>query len=110
MSQYFVLASLFIIILTGCTPKNFIVRETSSLTFYLQKSEANRVQFAASFDHFTLHDARQNGSGLWQVKVPVNYELKYFYIVDGLIYIPECHFKEKDDFGAENCLYLPDRK
>ena len=106
MSRYFVLASLLIIILSGCTPKHFVERNTDSLMFSLQRPEARRVQFAASFDHYTLHDARQNSSGLWQVTVPVNAELKYFYIVDGLIYIPECRFKEKDDFGAENCLYL----
>ena len=106
MSQYFIAAILFVLILSGCVPNHFVERNTDSLMFYLQKPEAKRVQFAASFDHYILHDARENSSGLWQVKVPVNAELKYFYIVDGLVYIPECRFKEKDDFGAENCLYL----
>ena len=106
MSQYVVLTILFTLLLSGCAPKHFVEKNTDSLMFYLQRPEANRVQFAASFDHYTLHDARQNSSGIWQVKVPVNSELKYFYIVDGLIYIPECRFKEQDDFGAENCLYL----
>ncbi len=105
MNKYFVLITL-VIILSGCAPKHFIEKDTDSLTFYLQRPKANRVQFAASFDHYTLHEARQDSSGLWEVKVPMNSELTYFYIVDGLIYIPECRFKEKDDFGSENCLFL----
>ena len=106
MNKYFALIILFIIILSGCTPGHFVEHDMDSLTFSLQRPEANRVQFAASFDHYVLHDAQQNSFGTWQVKVPVNSELKYFYIVDGLIYVPECRFKEKDDFGAENCIYL----
>ena len=97
---------LIILLLSSCAPKHFIEKNSNSLTFYLQKAKAHRVQFAASYDHFILHDAQQNSSGVWQVKVPLTPELKYFYIVDGLIYVPECRFKEKDDFGEENCLYL----
>jgi len=106
MSKYFVLTTLLIIILSGCVPKHFVKKETDSLTFYLQKPGANRIQFAASSDHYILHETQQNSSGLWHIKVPKNAELKYFYIVDGLIYVPDCRFKEKDDFGTENCLYL----
>ena len=106
MNRYFVFTTLFIIMLSGCAPKHFVEKNTSTLTFYLRIPEANRVQFAASFDHYILHDVQQNNRGSWQIKIPMTSELKYFYIVDGLIFIPECRFKEKDDFGAETCLYL----
>jgi len=106
MSKYFILITLLIIALSGCSPKHFVKKEASTLTFYLERPEAKRVQFATSLDHFTLHEAQQDRSGLWKIKVPMSSEFKYFYIVDGLIYIPECRFKEKDDFGTENCLYL----
>ena len=98
--------TLLIFVLSGCASRHFVTREMNSLTFYLQHPNANRVQFAASFDQYNLHDAQQNSSGIWQVIIPVRSELKYFYVVDGLMYIPECRFKENDDFGSENCLYL----
>jgi len=106
MSRYFVFAALFIIVLSGCAPQHFVERDAGVLTFYLINPEAQRVQFAASFDHYILHDAQKNDQGIWQIEVPVTPELKYFYIVDGLIFTPECRFKEKDDFGAENCVNL----
>ena len=105
MSKYFVLA-LFIFVLGGCAPKHFVEKDMGSLTFFLQSPKANRVQLAVSFDHYALHDAQQNGSGVWQVKVPIHQELKYFYVVDSSVYIPECRFKETDDFGSVNCLYV----
>lgn len=104
MSKYFVL-TLLILALSGCTSRHFVARDMDSLTFFLRIPEANRVQFAASFDHYNLHDAQQNSSGVWQIKIPISSEIKYFYVVDGLMYVPECHFKERDDFGSENCLY-----
>jgi len=30
-----------------------------------------------------------------------------FLIADGVIYLPPCRFKEYDDFGTENCIYIP---
>ena len=104
MNKYLTLFGLFVV-LSGCSPQHFIKKDPDSLTLYLRKPEAHRVQFAASIDHFTLHDARQDSRGVWEIKVPASSELKYFYIVDGQVYIPECRFKEKDDFGAENCIY-----
>lgn len=105
MSKYFVLM-IFIFILSGCSSKHFVASDFDSITFSLRLPDANRVQFAASFDHYNLRDAQRNSSGIWQVKIPIRSELKYFYVVDGLMYIPECRFKEKDDFGAENCFYF----
>lgn len=106
MSRYFVFATLLIVLLSGCAPQHFVKRDAGTLTFYLHSPKAQRVQFAASFDHYMLHDAQKNDQGSWQIEVPVTPELKYFYIVDGLLFTPECRFKEKDDFGAENCVYL----
>jgi 1,4-alpha-glucan branching enzyme len=106
MKKHLVIFGLFIVfVLSGCSPQHFVKKDPDSLTLYLRNPEAHRVQFAASVDHFTLHDARQDDRGIWEIKVPAGSELKYFYIVDGQVYVPECRFKEKDDFGAENCLY-----
>lgn len=105
MSKYFVL-TLFLFVLSGCAPKHFVEKHTNALMFSLRSPEAKRVQLAASFDYYTLHDAQQNSYGVWQIEVPLHSELKYFYVVDSLVYIPECRLKEKDDFGSVSCLYL----
>ena len=44
----------------------------------------------------------------WLVTIPAGSEFTYFYIADGAVYLPPCCFTEKDDFGSENCLFIPD--
>ena len=106
MSKSFVMVTLLLLVLSGCAPKHFVKQKVDSLTFFLRDNNATRVQFASSSDHYALHDTKQSDSGVWQIEVSVSSELKYFYIVDGSMYVPECHLKERDDFGSENCLYL----
>jgi hypothetical protein len=98
---------LFLAALSGCTSRHYVEQKTDSLVFSLQLQKATRVQFSSSTDNFVLHDTVKNKSGIWQITVTPSVELKYFYIVDGSVYLPECRFKETDDFGAENCLYQP---
>jgi hypothetical protein len=40
--------------------------------------------------------------------VPKGGEFRYFYLVDGKIHLPDCPYREMDDFGSYNCLYKPD--
>jgi hypothetical protein len=94
-------------VLSGCASRHYVEQKTDSLIFSLRLPKATRVQFSSSADNFVLHDTVKNRSGIWQLTVPLGLELKYFYIVDGSMYLPECRFKETDDFGAENCLYQP---
>ena len=54
MSQYFIAAILFALILSGCVPNHFVERNTYSLIFYLQKPEAKRVLREMA------HEARQD--------------------------------------------------
>ncbi|MBW2328890.1 MAG: hypothetical protein JRF04_04635 [Deltaproteobacteria bacterium] len=98
---------LLLMALSGCASRHSVEQKTDSLIFSLRLPEATRVQFSSSTDNFVLHDAVKKSSGIWQLTVPRGLELKYFYIVDGSVYLPECRFKENDDFGAENCLYQP---
>lgn len=92
--------------LSGCAPSHFVDKKDGFLTFVLHHEAANRVQFASSADYFILHDAQQKRAGVWRIDVSARPELKYFYVVDGQTYIPECGLKEKDDFGSENCIFL----
>ena len=102
-----ILIALFFVSLSGCTASHYVERKPASLTLYLRLPEASRIQFASSLDNYFLHDAFQSRSGVWEVTLPAGSEFAYFYIVDGAPFLPECRFKETDDFGSENCLYLP---
>jgi len=94
-------------VLTGCAASHFVEQKSDSLFFSLRFPKATRVQFSSSVDNFALHDTIKNKAGVWQLMIPFSLELKYFYIVDGSVYLPDCKLKETDDFGAENCLYQP---
>ena len=107
MMKSLMLIVLLLAALSGCASRHSVEQKSDSLIFSLQLPEATSVQFSSSADKFVLHDTVKNRSGIWQLTVPLDSELKYFYIVDGSVYLPECRFKETDDFGAENCLYQP---
>lgn len=106
MNKKNVLLIILVLFFSGCTSSHFVRKKDGLLTFVLRHAAANRVQFASSVDYYLLHDAQQKGAGVWWVDVPASPELKYFYVVDGQTYVPECGLKEKDDFGSENCIFL----
>lgn len=93
--------------LSGCAPRHYTRNDFDSVTLYLRLPGAINVQFASSVDRYQIHDTQKSGLGLWEVSVSSNREFKYFYIVDGSAYLPNCRFKERDDFGNQNCIYLP---
>jgi len=107
MRTYFILPMLLVVGLSACAASHYVENQPDSLAFFLKMPKARSVSFASSVDNYDLHNADQISSGTWQVTVPLSSELKYFYIVDGSVYIPDCRFKETDDFGSKNCLYLP---
>jgi len=91
----------------GCESHFYRVKE-NSLHLYLKRPEAHTVSFAYSEDGYQLHRAEKIDSKTWGVTVPVGLEFTYFYIIDGTAFVPPCWFKEKDDFGSENCIFIPD--
>ena len=107
MKKHFILSMLLLTSLSSCTASHYIENRQDSLAFFLHMPTAKRVNFASSVDNYTLQPATLTSSGTWQVTIAQATELKYFYIVDGSPYLPDCRFKETDDFGSENCLYLP---
>jgi len=96
-----------IVLLTGCQNHFYRVQE-DALYVYINYPEANSVQLHCSFDDYKAHPAKQTDDDLWEVSVPFTSEFTYFYIVDGNVFIPPCNLKEKDDFGSENCIFIPD--
>ena len=94
-------------LLSGCAAGHSIEQQANGLVFSLHLPKAKQVQIACSTDNYMFHDAERNGNGNWQITIPNPAAMKYFYVVDGISYLPECKLKETDDFGSENCIYQP---
>jgi hypothetical protein len=101
------LSSVALLFVAGCTSHHFSTKNSGKVAMYLDAPRANEVFFASSADNFTMHKAERRSRGLWVTGNLVDKEFRYFYIIDGKTYVPDCRYKEKDDFGAENCIYLP---
>jgi len=107
MTAKIILAAMLAALLAGCASLPFTPGGSGTVTLYLKKPDAKRVQFASSLDRFQVHDTRRTDSGRWEIEVPAKREFAYFYIVDGKRYVPACRYSEKDDFGSRNCIFLP---
>ncbi len=94
--------------LAGCAAPHYHQRQSDRVTFYLKAPEARGVAFASSLDAYSPHMANKISASRWAVTVAANSEFRYFYLVDGTVYVPECKFYEKDDFGSRNCIYVPE--
>lgn len=92
-------------LLAGCAPKHYTAIEGDSLVLYFFNREAKEVLFASSTDDFQLHAAKRSSDHLWKVVLPVSQNFRYFYKVDGKLVIPDCQYKESDDFGSQNCVF-----
>jgi hypothetical protein len=86
MKKWFLLLYIMVFWIVGCAG-HFYRIEKGKVTFYLELSAARRVEFAYSLDEYL--------------------EFGYFFMVDGVVYLPECQYREADDFGSENCIFVP---
>ena len=93
--------------LAGCAASHYHERQSDRVTFYLRAPGARGVALASSLDAYSPHLASKVDGSCWVVSVAAGSEFRYFYIVDGAVYVPECRFYEKDDFGSRNCVYVP---
>lgn len=94
--------------LAGCAGTHYHERQSERVTFYLRAPGAEKVEFVSSLDAYNAHRASKLSGSRWAVTVVPTSEFRYFYIVDGVVYVPECKFYEKDDFGSRNCVYVPE--
>jgi hypothetical protein len=107
MKTGWVLVLSFVAVLTGCNPHYHRI-EGDRLHMYLDQPDAQRVELRCDFDGFQKRAAQKNDDGLWEVSLPFTHDFKYFYKVDGKVFLPPCRYKEMDDFGSKNCILLPD--
>jgi len=101
--------SAVLIILSGCVNNYYYQIKDDQLHIYFHEPKAGKVFFLSSLDQFELHETVKNEKGLWEISVPSGQAFEYFFIVDGTLSIPTCDQKEKDDFGSENCIYIPEQ-
>lgn len=94
-------------LVVGCTLHYHNIK-ADTLTLHLNAPWAGNVAFASSVDNFQVHPARRTGPGTWMVKVPSTAGFEYFYLVDGVPYLPDCKLRVTDDFGDQNCVFDPD--
>jgi hypothetical protein len=106
MKTWVMLAIALSIWIAGCVRHYYKVQD-NTVTFYLLVPEAKNVYFSYSTDQCRLHKVKKNKLGIWEHVAPSEFEFSYYYIVDGDIYVPTCEFKETDDFGGQNCIFVP---
>lgn len=99
----------FLVVLSGCVRNYYYQVKDDQLHIFFHEPKAGKVFFLSSLDQFDLHETVKNEKGLWEVSVPSKESFEYFFIVDGEITVPPCDQKEQDDFGSENCVYLPEQ-
>ena len=98
--------SLFILSASGCVTHEYRVIN-QDLHIYLKDKDAEKVYVLCSLDEYTPRKASDTGSGTWEAVLPSDVEFRYFFLVDDEVIVPACDMKEKDDFGSENCVYIP---
>ena len=108
MKIFFLIMAVAALGLGGCTAAHYYERQSDRVTFYLQAPGAQQVVFACSLDEYNPHPAGKADDSRWEISVTAGSEFRYFYIVDGTVYVPGCKFYEKDDFGSRNCVYVPE--
>lgn len=91
--------------LSGCATHYHRI-DGNQITLVLRRPAAKQVVLAISLDGFQPRSARHT-SGRWEVSLPADETFKYFYRVDGELFLPDCPMKENDDFGSETCIFDP---
>ena len=99
---------LFFMTITGCSSKHYSRVQDSKIIFYLKNPAAKEEYFVSSVDHYQYNEALLERRGLWSYSSPVNTEFSYFYIIDGVITMPDCKLTVQDDFGGRNCVFSPE--
>ena len=106
MKRYHGLIIISILVLSGCV-SHYYRKNDDTVSIFLKKPDAREVYFLSSLNGYKPQEATRVDDETWQINNSAKTEFKYFYIVDGAVYLPECRLKERDDFGSKICLYVP---
>jgi len=105
------LSCLLLLCAAGCaaTPSHSVSSDHGRITVSLFAPGAGSVEFLSSQDCYRPHPLRRNDRGVWTMNGLADTEFRYFYIVDGIVHLPDCRYREADDFGQVNCIHQPGR-
>lgn len=95
-----------ILLTAACSPIHYTEAKGEYISLYFKQADAEKVIFASSIDQYRYHPAEIVKDDIWGVTVAMQEEFDYFYIVDGVVSLPDCKLTVKDDFGSKNCLYV----
>ena len=107
MKRYTTFLMISVWVLTGCA-SHYYRKNNDTLRLFLEVPDAQQVYFLSSLDGYRPQKAIRVDNRTWQIDAPAQTEFRYFYKVDGKVYLPPCQLKEKDDFGSQNCIYMPE--
>lgn len=93
--------------LSACAAHSSRQAGQETITLSLHSPLARNVQFLSSLDGYQGHETRRTLLGYWEINIPAGKNFRYFYEVDGSPYVPDCRFREFDDFGTQICIYVP---
>ena len=102
----YLLLTVFSLLLFSCA-NHYQKKNGQEIMLYLEKPEARSALIYCSLDGYAGRKLQQKG-GIWEVSLPAGKTFRYFYKIDGQIFLPPCPKKEKDDFGSENCIFDPE--
>jgi hypothetical protein len=94
------------LVLAGCGLHDSALRGNRA-ELVLSAPGARSVVLVVTGDRFEQIAARPDDHGSWIVSVPATEEFAYFYLLDGEPHVPDCRFKEHDELGTMNCIFMP---
>jgi hypothetical protein len=106
MKRHLVILMISMLVFSGCA-SHYYRKNNDTVSIFLNKPDAKRVYFLSSLDGYKPREATRLDNRTWQINMSAKTEFKYFYNVDGAVYLPECPLKEQDDFGSQICIYIP---
>ena len=92
---------------SGCGPASHFLNPAPSVTLGIFQPTAGTVTFHSSLNQFKAVPVQRSHDGSWLVSLSGTESFRYFFIVDGKVRLPDCPFRENDDFEGETCIYSP---
>lgn len=108
MNQRLMLLALVTVMVQGCASGNVSRMPDGQVKLSVFKPFAADVVLCTSTTGFDSHTPVSKTLGSWLFTVSGHDSFAYFFLVDGEVFVPDCVFRENDDFGRYNCLFSAD--
>lgn len=96
----------FLLLFTaGCVFQEIDDMRENRVELHIISPAAGEVFFHSSESQFAPQPTRRQSDGHWSIRVNYREQFSYFFTVDGVPAIPDCDYREQDNFGNFNCIY-----